>query len=281
MADLPFPTLPRRPEDGHKGSFGEVVVIGGSATMVGAPCFSATAALRAGCGLVRLAVPAEILTACLSIEPSAIGLILPSDGRQLLDQLDPRAVLAIGPGLASDGTWDDLFDLVWADEHRLVVDAGALTLLARRGQNLKARRAPTVLTPHAGECARLLKALAIAGDPTQPQQRATLAAALASPTAAVVVLKGQHTVISDGQRTTINQSGNAVLAIPGSGDVLTGAIASLIAQGLNAFDAARVGVHLHGLAGDRWRDRHGAVGLLARELADLLPEARQIFSSVK
>lgn len=276
---MPLPKTPPRPRNAHKGTFGTVMVIGGSATMLGAPCLTATAALRSGCGVVRLSVPVGILPYCLSSEPSATGIPLPDgSGRALADFLKETAhdtVVAVGPGLGATRSRQALLAGLWRGPWPLVIDADALTILAAMIKSLKPRTATTVMTPHPVEARRLVESMALAVDPLDPRQRITSARLLARSTGAVVVLKGQHSVISDGQRYSLNKTGNAALAIPGSGDVLTGVIAALLAQGLSTYDAARLGAHLHGLAGDLWKKKHGGSGLLARELAALLPDAFQ------
>ncbi len=272
----PLPALPHRPKDGHKGTFGTVVVIGGCATMLGAPCFCALGALRSGAGLVRLAVPSALLLPALSLVPSAIGLELPDRaGAAFVAALDPHAVVVVGPGLGAVPARAELLRALWAGPQRLLIDGDGLTLLAELAAKLPPRRATTVLTPHPGEAARLTAACALAADPLAAAERGAAALALAQRFAAVVVLKGAGTVISDGTRRAFNRTGGPALAIPGSGDVLGGAIAGLMAQGMEAFAAAWLGTHLHGLAGDLWTKRHGPVGLIAQDLAALLPVAAQ------
>ena len=272
----PLPALPHRPKDGHKGTFGTVVVIGGSATMLGAPCFCALGALRSGAGLVRLAVSPALLLPALALVPSAIGLELPDRaGAAFVAALDPHAVVVVGPGLGAVPARAELLRALWAGPQRLLIDGDGLTLLAELAAKLPPRRAATVLTPHPGEAARLTAACAIAADPLAAAQRTAAALALAQRFAAVVVLKGAGTVVSDGTRRAVNRTGGPALAIPGSGDVLGGAIAGLMAQGMEAFAAARLGTHLHGAAGDLWTRRHGPSGLIAQDLAALLPVAAQ------
>ncbi len=275
------PTLPPRPLDAHKGSFGTVIVIGGCPTMFGAPALAARAALRLGAGLVKVASDAQALPWVILTEPSATGLVLAPDAEEALatlDDADPRhdAVLAVGPGWGKPATrqkdWRGEF--LWrllAGERRLVVDADGLNVLANIAEPMQPK-AQLVLTPHPGEFARLARALNIKGDPASPKDRAACALGLAQKLNAVVLLKGRHTLVSDGVRLFQNHTGNPVLATAGSGDVLTGAIASLIGQGMSPFDAACLGAHLHGHAADRWRDAHGDRGMLARELADGLGE---------
>lgn len=270
--DPALPALPPRPSDGHKGTFGTVVVIGGSATMVGAPALSATGALRAGCGLCRIAAPSAILAHCLTLEPSATGIALADDPAALAGALDASWVVAAGPGLGEGPGIGALVDALLAAPQRLVLDADALNALARRAPPA-ARAADLTLTPHPGEFRRLARAWGIDADPVAPHARADAAAALARLAHATVLLKGAGTVVSDGARTRVLRHADPVLAVPGSGDVLTGLIAGLMAQGMTAFDAAVLAAHLHAEAGRRWRERHGTAGMLARELAALLPEA--------
>lgn len=270
--------LPPRPLDAHKGTFGTLIVVGGCPSMFGAPALCARAALRMGAGLVKFATDAQTLPFAILAEPSATGLVLPpmvEGAIKALDHADPqsRAVLAVGPGWGAPQGYDwreNLLLRLLAGPRKLVLDADGLNLLCRLGSADKPPRflAPVVLTPHPGEFARLAAAFGIAGDPTSPKDRPTCASLLAQKLNAVVLLKGRHTVISDGNRVRVNVTGNPVLAAAGMGDVLTGAIASLWAQGMEPFEAACLGAHLHGQAADRWRDAHGDRGMLARELAD-------------
>jgi len=281
LARDPIPLPPPRPEHSHKGTFGTVIVIGGSQTMIGAPALCARAALRCGAGLVKVACPAEVLPFVLTVEPGATGIALggePSDMLALIERADPdrRAVLAVGPGLGQDPRLGELIHLLRAGTRPIVLDADGLNLLARQLTDPSDRvepKAPLVLTPHPGEYKRLAKTLNIQLDPTDPAERVEAATLLAKRLSAVVLLKGHHTIIAHAGHYAINPSGNAALATAGSGDVLTGAIASLIAQGMDAFNAARLGAYVHGLAADQWASQHGLRGLRAIELADWLPAA--------
>jgi NAD(P)H-hydrate epimerase len=266
------PTPPPRPVDGHKGTFGTVIVVGGSATMIGAPAIAASAALRSGAGLVKLAAPGPVLPFAITIEPSATGIILDGDDPTPIDEADPgaSAVLAIGPGLGSGR--DDLLRNLLASRRRVVLDADGLNTLARFGEPAR-RDAALILTPHPGEFKRLAEPLGIAASPTDPDQRPDAAAALAQSHGAIVVLKGARTVVSDAKRCFVNNTGNVAMATAGSGDVLTGCVAALLAAGMDPFEAACLGVHAHGLAGDRWAQQHGPAGLKADALADQLVAA--------
>ncbi len=276
ITDVPAP--PARPEDGHKGTFGTVIVVGGSPTMIGAPAICAAAALRSGAGLVKLAVPRDILPFALTIEPSATGVGLPVLDEidrvvEAIDRADPegRAVLAVGPGMGP-GVREWVMELL-GGSRSVVLDADGLNALAESGTRVSGQGAARVLTPHPGEFRRLAEPFEIDDSPTDPASRPAAATRLAQAHDAVVVLKGRHTVVSDGRWLFINDTGNPAMATAGSGDVLTGVVASLMAQGMDAFPAACLAVHTHGLAADRWAERHGVSGLKAANLADELPGA--------
>lgn len=270
--------------------------------MIGGPAFSAIAALRVGAGLVRLAMPAPVLLAGLTIAPSATGAALPVDennqivphlGAEVFDQLVSRCdCLAIGPGLGvSPGASALLLRAVSQSNCPVVVDADALNNLAQTpalGHDFHAR---AILTPHPGEFARLADSLDIQADAVTPQARPDAAEKLAQRLGCIVVLKGAHTIVSDGQQTWVHAVENAALATAGTGDVLTGAIAGLVAQHLRPpqpcspkektktltlYDCACLGVTAHSIAADLWQtDAHADAGLLAVELTRHLPAAIQ------
>ena len=292
-----LPRLPARPADGHKGTFGTVCVLGGQAggprIMIGGPALSAIAALRAGAGLAVLAVPAPLVSSALTIAPSATGLSLPTDEHgnlrptavaKLLDEnLAHIDCLAVGPGLGADAVQRQIMArLIGREQPPIVIDADAINALAGLAGFDRDLRAAAVLTPHPGEYARLARALEIDADPVDPQQRAGAAETLARRIGCIVVLKGAGTVVSDGISTWTNTSGNPALATAGTGDVLTGVIAGLVAQyasrpdgPLSLYDCARIGVYAHGLAADRWRDANSGIesGMLAADLLRELPGA--------
>ncbi len=293
------PTLPPRDPHGHKGTFGTVGVIGGQAApprvMIGGPAFTASAALRSGAGLAVLAVPEPIMEAALVIAPEATGLALPVDrGRHLRPSavaalLDDHAggfdCLAVGPGWGDGLPQQQILVRLLADGTvPLVLDADAINALAALRDVQADFRGAAVLTPHPGEYRRLASALGLDADPADPAARPAAAEALARRLGCVVVLKGAATVISDGLRTIVNDTGNAALATAGSGDVLTGVIAGLVAQffragpapdesaaALGLFDCARLGVWIHGRVADRWADAHGSAGMLAGDIVDGIP----------
>lgn len=273
-----IPPPPARPDDAHKGTFGSVIILGGCGTMLGAPALCARAALRSGAGLVKVACPSSILPHVLTIEPSATGIALanePADAIKQLHQADPqnKAILAIGPGLGQTAERGQLITALLAGQRTIVLDADGLNLMASSLQNndKPSITAPLVLTPHPGEYRRLADALHIDADPVDPDRRVDAATQLAHKLDAVVILKGRHSVITDGQRFAVNTTGNPALATAGSGDVLTGLLASLLAQGMHRFAAAQLAAHLHGQAADRWAEQHGRRGLRAMDLADALP----------
>jgi NAD(P)H-hydrate epimerase len=273
-----IPKLPPREPDAHKGTFGLTLVIGGSRGMSGAAGLAGIAALRGGAGLVRLAVPENCLETVAQFNPCYMTTPLPadSDGRIAVDALDKiselaesATVIALGPGLSRSSELDELVPSLYSQiKQPMVVDADALNALADSPNVLSSPGGPRILTPHPGEFARLY-----GSKPRTDEKRVQAAAELAIKTQALIVLKGHRTCVSDGTTTTLNTTGNPGMATGGSGDVLTGLIAALWGQGLAGFDAARLGVHLHGLAGDLAAARLGQVSLIATDLIDALPEA--------
>ncbi len=259
-----LPPLPDRPVDAHKGHFGRVLVVGGSVGMAGAPALAALAALRSGAGLVRVACPPEIRGTVATLVPCAtLG------GLRDNDRYRPT-VRAVGPG-AGDTLVQDLPWILQDRDTPAVIDADGLNTLANMKQWWTALHQRCVLTPHPGEFARLLTGTAIPAG----QERPALARALAERCGAVVVLKGHHTVVCAGDQVFVNDTGNAGMATAGSGDVLTGMIAAWIAQGMAPFEAACLGVYLHGVAGDLAAGDFGEISMIATDIIDALPEAIQ------
>lgn len=274
--------VPRRDPDGHKGTFGTVVCICGSLDYAGAALLSGTAAARAGAGLVGLAVPASLQQLFAGRVPELITIALPEtrDGSDIDPMesghaLKPRAAdaLVFGSGVReSEGYGEFLFGLVRREGAPLVVDGGGLDMLAGYDDWWADRQRPVVLTPHPGEFGRLTGTAVGASD----DERAERAGDAAARYGAVVVLKGARTVVADPSGEVARASfANAALATAGSGDVLAGTIGSLLAQGVAPFDAARLGVFLHGRAGELASQRIGDAGLLAGDLTGALPIARR------
>src|SRR4051812_8091186 len=278
MAQDPLPSIPPRKPDSHKGDYGRVLLIGGSQGMAGAIALAGMAALRSGAGLVKLATASSCQATVASFEPSAMTIALPADdqGRiseaalaAIVEAAKEATVLACGPGLGRSDALAHVVAWLYQNTYQpIVFDADALTLLAREPSVLTKAGGPRILTPHPGEFARLL------GRPSfPPNERESLAREFARANKLVLVLKGHQTVIADGTRTAINQTGNPGMATGGTGDVLTGVITALVAQGLSPYDAARLGVHVHGLAGDLAAEELGQVSLIASDLIQYLPRA--------
>lgn len=284
ITDIPRP--PARPDDAHKGTFGTVIVVGGLETMIGAPAFCAAAAFRAGTGLVRIASWPGVLPLILTVAPQATGLMLeanPARSISRINDVDPNenAVLAVGPGMGRSDAALRLVDQLLREPRTVVLDADGLAALVASGRLSRSSTSSLVLTPHPGEFDRLAQPVGIRLSPTDPEQRPQAAWELAQANNAVVVLKGKNTVVTDGQSLYINQTGNPALAAGGSGDVLTGVIASLIAQGMSTMDACVLGVYLHGLAADLWTRQHANVGLHPMELAEQIPHAIKTMATLK
>jgi len=264
------PCLRARPQNSHKGSWGEVGILGGSPGMLGAAFLAARAALMLGAG--------KVFAGCLDPQAPGLDLLHPEIMFRPAHELGGLAsVLAIGPGLGRSEEARSALGTALAFDAPLICDADALNLIAQDAalaSRVAARAAPTVLTPHPAEAARLL------GCETAEVQADRIRACreLASRFKAHVVLKGAGSVIADPDGAwAINPSGNAGLASAGSGDVLTGMVASLIAQGWPTGLALRGGVHLHGAAADaRVAEGIGPMGLTAGELA---PAARRLINA--
>ncbi|MBN2455626.1 MAG: NAD(P)H-hydrate dehydratase [Sedimentisphaerales bacterium] len=275
-----IPKLSTRPADAHKGNFGKVCIIAGSFGMSGAAALAGRAALRAGAGLVRVATPKSVLAIVASIEPSFTTIALPEDAAGLisaralniiLDAVNDNDCVAFGPGIGvSPALRSVLMSLLGQEKLRLLIDADGLNNLAKiKGWPVRLK-AELILTPHPGELKRLWSGLF--REPVSAK-RQNQAAKLAQHTNSTVVLKGAGTVVTDGQKIYINNTGNPGMATAGSGDVLTGVITALMGQGLNNFDAAVLGVYVHGLAGDIASERTGQVSLIATDIIQALPDA--------
>lgn len=274
------PKLPPRPVEGHKGTFGRVLVVAGSIGMTGAAALVGRAALRAGAGLVRVATARSALPIVASIEPSYTTLPLPEDaaGRisskavnAILNAAQENDIVAIGPGMGqSTGLRAVVETLIQQEGLRLLVDGDGLNNLSKLSGWPKKRKADLVLTPHPGEMKRLWSSLFREDMPKDRQQTATQMAQI---TQAVVALKGAGTVVTDDRHIYVNTTGNPGMGTAGAGDVLTGIISALMGQGLSNLDATILGVYVHGLAGDIAAARLGQVSLIATDIIDALPDA--------
>lgn len=264
-----LPPLPERPIDGHKGLFGRVLIVGGNEAMIGAPVLAGTAALRMGSGLVQIAVPRTILAAALSITPELIG--VPVD--RVMNAAALADVIVIGPGLGqSPQSKSRVLRLIKLNKP-MIIDADALNILAVQRAWPKSFKASAVLTPHPGEMKRLIKLVGGSQVPSDESGRIDLAVRVAQQFGQTIVFKGHRTIVTDGDRVFVNQTGDSSLSKAGTGDVLSGMIGSLIGQGMERFDAACAGVHLHGRAGEIAGKKLGRRSVLARDVIDALPEA--------
>lgn len=267
------PALPPRAVDTHKGSNGSVAIIGGDTGMVGAVLLTARAALLSGAG--------RVYAALLSAQAPAVDLCHPEimmHSASTLNHLSQLNCVVIGPGLGTSNTAIELLEFGLSKNVSLLLDADALNLIAMHphlASIAKNRQAETVITPHPGEAARLLTT----STENIQQNRIENALILASSLHATCVLKGAGTVCAhhDGS-WFINTTGNPGLASGGTGDVLSGIIGSLIAQGLSGFEAAKLGVYVHGAAADALVEQNiGPVGLTATEVAQ---EVRHVINQL-
>ena len=271
--------LPERKRDAHKGDVGRLVVIGGCADdvlMVGAPAMAAMAGFRSGVGLVQVFVPAPLRTTVAIMAPCATMRTLPTDCAGVLAAVEDfkADVLAVGPGLGRSIEPPVLAGILTGFTGPMVVDADGLNLLAETGPFEIPNPHRVVLTPHPGELSRLLAARGKDREiSSEPTSRRAAACALVEAYGCTAVLKGFGTIVTNGDRMYINETGNAGMASGGTGDVLTGVIAGLIGQRMPPMEAAILGVYLHGLAGDFAAEELGRNSITATDVIDYLPEA--------
>jgi NAD(P)H-hydrate epimerase len=286
LQPLALPTLPPRPRDSHKGDYGTVLVVAGSRRYPGAAILAALGAGRAGAGLVQLAVPASLVPVVVSAVPfatvlpcaeTAAGGFALAAADELRAAASHASAVVLGPGLGAETETGRLLVRLLRDVPRpLVLDADALNLLAALGDEpFAARRAatdaPTVLTPHPGEFARLTGLAKPKGDERLPQ-----AARYAAQHGVILVLKGAGTVVTDGRRAWVEPAGNPGMATGGMGDVLAGALGALLATPQRLPDpaaAAALAVHAHALAGDAAAQALGETGVLPEDVARRLGKA--------
>ncbi|MDO5037588.1 MAG: NAD(P)H-hydrate dehydratase [Tissierellia bacterium] len=264
--------FPYPKEEDHKGTRGRAGLYGGQLGMLGSAFLATRSALRVGAGYSYHILPKDLLPlmSLKYVEEIALAFEKEEEEAAFLKGLD---ALAIGPGLGKGEAQARLLKRVLALDKKIVCDADALSLLARDKALLRDRQAPTVLTPHLGEMARLTGL-----SPQEIQDhREAVAQAVARDLGAVVLLKGPGTLVTDGKRTYTNPTGNPGLATAGSGDTLTGIILGLLAQGLGAYEGACLGAYLHGLAGDLAAQERTMNGMVASHIIDKLPQALGIF----
>lgn len=277
-----LPRLARRDRAAHKGDCGRVFVVAGSPGMTGAAALVSDAAVRAGAGLVRCAVPGPLepileakLTEALTVGVPATdkGTFAARAAGTIESACAGWDVVVIGPGMGASPLLACLVaDLLRTLALPVVIDADGLNNLCADIGTLKDRQAPSILTPHPGEMARLLGTTTAAVQ----KDRVGVAESLAAEYNAVVALKGHGTVVTDGRRTYVNPTGNPGMASGGTGDVLSGVVGALVGQGLEPFMAAALGAFVHGVAGDRAAARLGEMGMKAGDMLDELPHALRL-----
>ncbi len=272
--------LPPRPEDAHKGDLGEALFIAGADGYYGAPYFSAVSFLKAGGGYSRLASPKSVTPIIAAKgseivfvpqEETAAGSIAISNREALLKLSERMDMVVIGPGLSLDPETQKLVrELVTEIEKPLLLDGDGITAICGGADLIKNRKTETILTPHLGEMSRLtgMSVPEIKADRIRVLQKTC------SDLNAIIALKGAHSLIGypDG-KVVVNMSGNPGMATAGSGDVLTGTIAAMFGLGLPMPAAVRIGVFMHGLAGDLAAARKGEDGITAQDILENLPEA--------
>lgn len=264
--------LPDRKPNSHKGDYGKILLLCGSLGYTGAAALAAMGALRSGAGLVYLGVPESIYAIEATKLNEAVVFPLPDkDGKlsidalpQILNMLPDMDAVLFGPGWGkSEGNFLIAQEVLRAYHKPIVADADGINVLAKHMDIVRERKAPTVLTPHPGEFAHM------GGD--NSLDRRTAAEKFAREYGCVLLLKGHETVITDGQQTYVNTTGNAGMAVGGSGDVLAGIIVSLIGQGIDPLTAAACGAWLHGAAGDVCAAQIGQYGMLPTDMVQTLP----------
>jgi NAD(P)H-hydrate epimerase len=272
------PFFKHRKKNSHKGSFGHLLLIGGSVDKVGAILLAGRAALRTGTGRVTVALPdrafskfpknfLELMYAPLPSTSS--GTLSAKALPKILKLLKGKSALGIGPGMGVNRDTVSLISrLLKKNALPTVIDADALNGIAKKPEILRQSRSPLVLTPHAAEMGRLIGKTAA----FVQSHREKAAKEFAMKNKIYLLLKGSRTVIATPKgKVFVNTTGNPAMATAGSGDVLTGIISSLLAQGMKAEEAATAGAYLHGRVGDLWKKRKGDRGMLAGDLIDELP----------
>ncbi len=269
-----------RPDDSNKGTLGSLLCICGSYGMAGAAIMAGKAALRCGIGLLKIAVPKSIYPVCATnilesvyypLEETSNGVISSKNTDFLLEMCEKSSAVVIGCGLSvCDDTKNLVQSVITNCEKPLVIDADALNCICNKPEILKNLKVPAIITPHPGEMARLLHLT----PKTVNSNRENTAINFAKKFGVVTVLKGAGTIIAspDGE-VYINHTGNSGMATGGSGDVLSGIIGSLLAQGASPINAAAAGVFLHGTIGDLAAEKLGKISMLPTDMIDMIPTA--------
>lgn len=269
-----------RPDDSNKGTLGSLLCICGSYGMAGAAIMAGKAALRCGIGLLKIAVPKSIYPVCATnilesvyypLEETSNGVISSKNTDFLLEMCEKSSAVVIGCGLSvCDDTKNLVQSVITNCKKPLVIDADALNCICNKPEILTNLKAPAIITPHPGEMARLLHST----PKTVNSSRENTAIDFAKKFGVVTVLKGAGTIIAspDGE-VYINHTGNSGMATGGSGDVLSGIIGSLLAQGAAPINAAAAGVFLHGTIGDLAAEKLGKISMLPTDMIDMIPTA--------
>ena len=264
--------LPDRDPFAHKGKFGKILLLCGSEGYTGAAALASMGALRSGAGLVFLGVPRSIYAIEAVKLTEAIVFPLPDeDGKlsadaipEILERLPKLDAVLVGPGLGqSQGVREVVKTVLEQANCPVVLDADGINVVTAHMDILRGRTAPTILTPHDGEFARLGGVI--------DEDRVAAAEQMALRLGCVMLLKGHRTVITDGSATYINHTGNPGMAVGGSGDVLAGIIVSLLGQGIDPLKASACGAWLHGAAGDHCAAEMGQYGMLPTDMLNVLP----------
>jgi NAD(P)H-hydrate epimerase len=270
--------LLRRKSKAHKGDFGHVFILAGSSRFSGAAVLCSEGAMRTGAGMVTLGVPKNLNNAIIKIKPKEVmtlplpetkeGTLSANGYGKIKDFIKNVDVLALGPGLTQNKSTRELVrKIISRIDKPAVVDADGLNALVGHLNLLQAEK---ILTPHPGEMARLI-GTSVA---TVQSKRKQIAQRFAKDYKITVVLKGHHTAVADYKGNLyVNRTGNPGMSTAGSGDVLTGMIAAFLGQGLNAFNAAKYAVYLHGLAGDLAAKKKTQIGMIASDIIEKIPEA--------
>lgn len=258
--------VPYRPKDANKGTFGKVLVVAGSENYPGAAYLACAGCYRVGAGLVTLATEQTVKIIVSRQLPEVIFLSV----KEALDRVGEYEVLLVGPGLGqSDQTVKLVEQIINGNLLPKVIDAGGLNILSKIGEWWERLKGDVILTPHPGEMARLT-GLSIK---EIQANRINVAQYFAKKWNKIIILKGANTVVvSPAGQVLFSPFSNPVLSTAGTGDVLAGILAGLMAQGLIPFDAAGVGVYIHGLAGEMVSRKMGDAGMLASDLLPMIPK---------